>query len=118
LCEVAAAAAKDDRDVAVAGDFDDERDLVLEAEFGVALPVERECVQLLSGHDVGEAVGPCVAGAGEAGDQRVLVRVLGEALVHSPGERGAHDDVHVVWTAADLVDRHPVAWDDAVKRGE
>jgi len=46
--EVAGFAAEGDRDVARVGDLDDERDLVLEADFGVALPVQRECVQLAS----------------------------------------------------------------------
>jgi hypothetical protein len=91
---------------------------MLEANFGVALLVERECVQLASRDDVGEAVGPRVAGAREASEQRVLVRVLGEDLVRSPSERGVHDGVHVVRTAPDLVDRHPVAGHHAAERNQ
>jgi len=56
--------------------------------------------------------------ASEASDQRVLVRVLGEGLVHSPWQRWPHDDVDVVWVARDLVDRYPIARHDAVERGE
>ena len=109
------AAAQRDRDVAVARKLDDERDLVLESEFGVALSVERECMKLFWGDDIGEAVWARVGGASEAGDQRVLVSMASKRDLQVFRRCRVRDGEHVVRVGADLVEGYPVALDRAAE---
>ena len=99
------ATAEGDCEHAVGSGGERERELVLETERLIELSVEREPVQLGRADHVGEAVGTSVARAQVALQERVLVRVLREALVIFRGELGAHDRDNGVGRRPDLVQR-------------
>src|SRR5438105_740926 len=83
------AAAESDTDIERGRYVDHERDLVLDAEFGVELPIERERVEFIDRDEVRETVGARVTGTREAFDQRVLVPVLSPDRVQSLRYRGS-----------------------------